>query len=406
VQNDDIILVSKLNQASRPHPRVQGRKLQVFPLNFVDAAEVQKVVTGLLSPVGQIFISQSAPADRKKTQELVVVEDVPESIERVAEYIAQVDQPPRQVMIEAHVLQVELKDEHRHGIDWSYLTTISGQQLALSTQGFTNPLATPGAFFTFDGDKLKVLLEVLKTTTDTKTLASPKVMVANGQEAKIQIGNRFGYFVTTTTQTSTLQNVNFLDTGVVLRVTPQISADNQVLMTVKPEVSSGKISPAGLPETETTQAETSVLLPNEGGMVIGGLIKELDTETQEKVPVLGDLRVVGRLFQKRAVRKQRSEIIIALVPRIAPFTAEVHAGLDVQYERAVTPLLHGALDRYPRPWEPILPDAIDNPRNFRPRRVPDAVRSLGDPQALPIEHYFPAASDELPPWSRPHKRSR
>ena len=97
---------------------------------------------------------------------------------------------------------------------------------------------------------------------DAERGASPRGYRHSGwQDSRIQIGEQLGYLVTTTTQTSTLQNVEFLDVGVVLHVTPIIGDDNQVLMTVKPEVSSGRINPdTGLPEeetTETTEEETA-----------------------------------------------------------------------------------------------------------------------------------------------------
>src|SRR5690606_7175650 len=109
-------------------------------------------------------------------------------------------------------------------------------------------------FLRIEGSHLNALIEAVKSTTDAKTLASPKVAVLNGQQAKIQIGGKLGYLVTTTTQTSTMQNVNFLETGVILSVTPVITDDNQILMHVRPEVSSGRInSDTGLPDSETTE---------------------------------------------------------------------------------------------------------------------------------------------------------
>ncbi|MCH7687512.1 MAG: type II and III secretion system protein, partial [Planctomycetes bacterium] len=190
----------------------------------------------------------------------------------------------------------------------------------MRTQGFTNAAASPSFFLGIDGTDLDALIEALTTTMDAKTLASPKILVLNGQEARIQIGAQLGYLVTTTTQTSTLQQVQFLDVGVVLRVTPQITDDNQVLMTVYPEVSSGQINEiTGLPEEETTEVQTTVMLADGQGMIIGGLIQETDIENQSKIPLLGDLWLVGRLFQRKSVTRQRSEIIIALIPRIVPY---------------------------------------------------------------------------------------
>ncbi len=392
-----IVLVTKVSLDARASPGVQGKVVQVFPLSFVAAADIEAALKGLISPMGQIFITESSPADKRRTQEQVVVEDIPSSLERIAEYIARVDQPPRQVVIEAHVLQVDLKDDTRHGINWQAITRIASSDVTWATQGFANAAANPGSIFQVDGKHLDLLVEALKTTTDTKTLANPRVTVANGQEARIQIGSKLGYFVTTTTQTSTLQNVNFLNTGVLLRVTPQISADNRVLMHVQPEVSSGKISLAGLPETQTTEASTTVLMENGGGIVIGGLIKEFDNETQDKVPILGDVWLLGRLFQRRNYTRQRSEIVIVMVPRIAPYNPDYQAAEQWDVDRSREPLFEDGLHQAPRPWEPRLPDAMRNPRRLKPKRLSGILSNPWRSDPKPLQHYLPTYNEEYAP---------
>jgi Flp pilus assembly secretin CpaC len=395
-QANNIIMVSSVSGKSKTSPQIQDRQVRVFPLNFVDAKDVENVVKELLSPAGKVFTMQTSPKERRSTQETVIVEDMPAYLNRAAEYIATIDVPPRQVMIEVHILQIELDDNCVHGVNLEYLFGAAGNDVVMSTVGFANPAAATASLFTVTGAHFNSVIQALQNTTDSKTLASPKVIVANGQQARIQIGQRFGYFVTTTTQTSTLQNVNFLNTGVVLSVTPQISADNQVLMSVTPEVSTGQIT-NGLPQTETTTTDTTVLLPDGCGMVIGGLIKETDIETQAKVPILGDLRVIGRLFQQRTVTRQRVEIIIALLPRIAPYPPGYEVQHQMELEQAFTPLMQGPLNRAPRPLEAKLPDAYTNPRNLRLNRLPDAVRNLKNPYPLPVEHFFPTAQEEYPP---------
>ena len=81
----------------------------MFELDFASATDVDLAVKGLLSPLGQSFISPSSNVDNRRTKEVLVVEDLPGSLERIEQYIWQVDQPPRQVLIETHVLKVELK---------------------------------------------------------------------------------------------------------------------------------------------------------------------------------------------------------------------------------------------------------------------------------------------------------
>jgi hypothetical protein len=218
----NILIVSSVNKESTTSALMQGLEVRVFPLAYISAEDASAVVTGLLSPVGKAIVTQSSSADKRKTQEQLVVEDLPEYLARVEAYIYATDNAPKQVLIEAHVLRVELSDSTRHGVDFAALLRIAGSETVLSTRGFTSPTASPAFFLSVDGTDFGAILEALKATTDAKTLASPKVLAVNGQEAKIQIGARLGYLVTTTTQTSTLQNVEFLETGIVLNVTPII----------------------------------------------------------------------------------------------------------------------------------------------------------------------------------------
>jgi type II secretory pathway component HofQ len=160
------------------------------------------------------------------------------------------------------------------------------------------------------------LIECIRANTHSRTLASPKVSVVNHQEAKIQIGERLPYAVATTTQTATIQNVQFLDVGIVLTVTPVITADGNILMTVLPKVSGGRITENGFPEEDTTEVSTTVLMKDGSGLVIGGLIRENEGFDYATTPVLGKIPVMGRLFRKRNQVCQRDELIIALVTRI------------------------------------------------------------------------------------------
>lgn len=368
----DIVYVTSSSSVSNLAPETQGRQVRVFPLNYALASDIEPVVRGLLSPVGKIFYTQTSTADNRKTQESLVVEDLPGYVDRVARYLVQADVPPRQVQIEAHILKINLKNDLRHGVNLKYLTEISGKKIQFELRGMANAMAGQAALFTFEGADLKSLVELLQTTTDAKTLASPRVLVVNGQEARIQVGQQLGFKVTTTTQTSTLESVNFLDVGVVLRVTPRIGPRGAVLMHVKPEVSSGAVNPnTGLPEEETTEVETDILVPDGKGIIIGGLIREDVSDVQNKLPILGDVPLIGRLFQHRDDKKDRSEIVIALVPRIVPFDPQYDVQNEAFYERTTTPLLDCEMKRLPRDDGFYMHDAVENPiRLFPLRRLP------------------------------------
>ncbi len=303
---------------------------------------------------------------------------------------------PRQVLIEAHILEVSLRDESSHGVDFAKLASIAGTDVLFASPGFNGKItdlstfaAPPYNIGIFNAGSFSGLIEALQRTTDAKTLASPKVLAINGQEAHVQIGKRLGYYVTTTTQTSTLQSVQFLDTGVVLTVTPRITDDNQILMTVKPEVSDGTVDSLGLPSSTTTEVDTTIMLPDGKGMVIGGLIRENDITRQQKIPVLGSIWGIGKLFRKNSVNRERTEIIIALVPRIVGGPQFDAFQEDSKVQQATTPLLYGPLERYPRPWEPTLPDAIENPRRLDPHRTKELWRHPSTGPSHQLEYYFP-----------------
>lgn len=364
-RNKNILVVSKIAAESRSSPQLRGVVLRVFRLNYISADDVDKVVQSLLSPAGHAVTTVIDSKNTRRTREEIVVEDLPEYVARIESYITEVDRPPRQVLIEAHVLQISLKSDCLHGVNLKEIFDINGTKITLETKGLAKPAANPAFFFGIDSANFHALLEALKVSTDSKTLATPQVLCLNGQHAKIQIGQQLGFLVTTTTQTSTLQNVNFLDVGVVLDVTPTITEEGLVMMQVKPEVSGGQINAAGLPQEDTTEVETTVMLADGHGMIIGGLIKEEDTEVQTKIPYLGDLWLVGRLFQRRSVIRTRNEVIIALVPYIVPHPDDKPAGMDAGLERVQSRLLGPPLERLDRRhWEPDLPDAIRNPKHL------------------------------------------
>jgi type II secretory pathway component HofQ len=367
---NDVIYVTAVAKEGNENFQVQGRMVWVFDLNYIAAEDAEKVITGLLSPVGKVFSRTVDNKNNRRAVEQIVVEDLPPFIRRIEGYLLHADQPPRQVMVEARVLQIKLGRDDKHGINFESIGNVDGTRVILGTQ----LLATgemPGAVFTIEGSRFNNLVDCLVTTTDSKTLASPKLLMINGQESRIQIGRRIGFSTSTTTQTVTVENVQFLDVGVVLNVTPQITADGNIMMRVNPKVSTGEISPVNnLPQEETTELETTIMVADGDGVIIGGLIQESDVKRQSKLPFLGDIWLVGRLFQRNTVTRERSEVVVALLPRIV--TPNIYCSPEElsELQRSYTPVLTPELKSAKRP-EPTLRDAIDNPswpRRARSRR--------------------------------------
>ena len=358
IVQSNVLIVSKMSKDQSIHPSLQGKEIRVFDLNYTSGVEVLRVVSNLLSPVGSAYINEARPDNTRQTHEQIIVEDVPTYMYRIQDYLAQCDTPPRQVRVEAHILQVTLRDNCRHGVDFDQLLRMANSNVQLQSTGFLSN-STPATLLRINGTDLTSVVDLLKSTTDAKTLASPKVTVLNGQKSRMQVGGEIGYLLTTTTQTSSLQSVNFLEFGVILTVTPVITQEGNILMQVLPQVSTGRINAAtNLPESETTEIETTVMLRDGEAMILGGLIKETDTESQSKVPILGDMWMIGRLFQRRSVLLERNEVIITLLPRIVSECGPLDGQEQCQIDQGTTPLMHGPLLRNNRTqWEPQLPDA-------------------------------------------------
>jgi type IV pilus assembly protein PilQ len=366
-RHNNIVTISMANPERKLAPNVQGKAIQVFNLNYALGEDLNQVIVGLLSPIGKSYVIKISNDEQRAAREQLIVEDLPPYIERIAHYISQADIAPRQVVVEAHILQVTLKDSNKHGVNFNQLARISNSRVNIRTIGFATETA-PVAAIQIQGSDLEGWLECLKSTNDTKTLASPRVAVLNGQEAKITVGGKLGYLMTTSTQTAALQSVSFLDFGVIMTVLPIITEDRRILLKVSPTVSTARINPTSkLPDSESTEVSTNVMLRDGQAIVIGGLIKEEKNDSQSKIPYLGDIPLLGRLFRASSLTKERNEIIIALLPRIVqPGDCECWEA-DQHVVQASTPLMDRNLNLVDRSsWEGVIPGAAETKKRWWP----------------------------------------
>jgi type II secretory pathway component GspD/PulD (secretin) len=421
VKRGNIILITSVADSVNLPADVQGRQIQVFDLDFASATVVKETIDGFLSPIGKASVTKSDHANNRLTQERVVVEDLPASLARIAEYIAQVDQPPRQVLIEAHVLDVKLNDTNNCGVDLSALglnnvLDTTGAVVAkvpkLAINGFASATQSPAFVATLGSQQLGAVIEILEETTDAKTLGSPKLLVLNEQEARIQVGETLYFKQITTTTTSSQQGAGSVEAGTILRIIPRITRDNRVLLRVSPEVSTpdGQGSDGLPPNILKTTLETDVMLNDNEGMVIGGLINERDSTDQKKIPYLGNVKGIGFLFRHSEVIKERHEIIVTLLTRIQPYDCKYQAYEQGELVRAGVPLLHGPLCRTDRPWDPILPDGkrvaypLIPPKHTMPPtgyfhdEMPDYVIP---PDPLPVQHFCAEGQECAPGGPQP-----
>jgi hypothetical protein len=167
-----------------------------------------------------------------------------------------------------------------------------------------------------------------------------------------------------------------------------------------PKVSTGQVvADTGLPAERTAETETDVLLDNGQGMVIGGLIQEKDSNVQSKLPFFGDIPYLGVLFQKRQVIKSRTEIIVALQPHVLPYCPIEQLRNDADFIRSTEPLTERGIHRYPRPYEPRVPDTVyyhKHKHKWDDWWAPeDIVNNFGPPQC-DVPGIYDREFEELP----------
>jgi general secretion pathway protein D len=174
-------------------------------------------------------------------------------------------------------------------------------------------------------NKLKTLINLMAAEGKVNILASPHIMAANNQEARIMIGEEVPILTSTSTplisQTTSFQTstVQYRSTGIILTVKPQINAKGLVTLEIAQEVSDAKSTTTGVGGTPTftvRQAHTSLITADNQTVVLGGLIREDNTVTQAGIPGLRKMPLLGPLFGSQGVSKQRTELLVLITPHI------------------------------------------------------------------------------------------
>ncbi len=294
---------------------------EVFDLSYADAKGVaEKLAESLTVNVGRV------KHDERSNR--IVVTDTKAKLEQIRQIIAAFDIKEKQVLIEAKIMQIVLSDQHKMGVDWEAI--VSDYHTLTLTNDFDILTSTDKkgrlSVGSLSSDDYSFLLEALETVGDTKILSSPSITAVNNKEARILVGSTQPYVTTTTTTpasgpTTTAETVNFIEVGVKLYVTPTVHDDNFVTMKIKPEVSSvtSNLTTSEnntIPIVETSEAETTVTVKDNVTIVIGGLIKEENLTTMRKIPLLGDIPVLGFAFRNHDSLVRKTELVIFLTPKI------------------------------------------------------------------------------------------
>jgi len=332
------------------------REARVFTLQYLSAKDATEFIKPLLSEGGTVvargevapgFIptSEDGGADDYAFTTKVVVNDFPENVSAVATLLTELDVPPRQVRVEATILRTTVDEANAYGLDFAAIGSIDFAQVTKPLAAFDNLLdgtlkpdnAQVGIIDNYPvndrpptlkigiiTNDVAIFLRVLDEVTDATVLARPTVTALNRQRAQVLIGEKVAYLSTTQTQTSTTQDVKFLDTGIKLTFRPFISPDGQIRMELHPSVSNARLvdlkvpggGEATVPNEFTQELRTNVRVKSGQTIVLGGLFREDTTINRRMVPWLSDIPILGAVFGGQADRVKREEIIFLLTPTV------------------------------------------------------------------------------------------
>lgn len=288
--------------------------------------ELEKQIKTLMSEEGRLVVNRLSGT--------IQITDRYQRVDEIEDFLKNVHQALyRQVEIEVRIYEVALDDQYSLGIDWSRIN-FDGTNGAIALAniitapfgGFMAKAATTTISFedgSFDG-----VLQALEEQGEVRVISQPRVVTMNNQPALIKVATDTPFFTSTIAQGTAgsgnivTEQARSVTVGLVLSVTPQISEDGWIMLDVTPilsrlrDIVTSPQKTATAPVLDVKQSSGLVRLKDGEMVIIGGLIQEESSETERKVPLLGDIPYLGRLFKGTYTAKRKSELVIFISPKV------------------------------------------------------------------------------------------
>ncbi|MEO6162897.1 MAG: secretin N-terminal domain-containing protein, partial [Candidatus Binatia bacterium] len=325
---------------------------------------------GVPRPAGQAQPGQQQQQQQQQQEQLRIVADpatnsliiygTVQEYQNVKNILKELDAIPRQVLIEAMILQIDLRDSEDFGVDYE-LFRKSRQTIFGQTFGSSAAITTLGKLFpaspAFAGvaglsaiagdDRVSAMIRAAATNSRIKIISSPSVIASDNKPARIQVGSEEPIPTTTQRQVSdstlglstSTTNVKYRNTGRILTIIPQVNSRGLVNLQIKAEVSARgddvTVGQDKFPAFNTQDAETTAVVQDGETLVIGGLIGERKSKGRSGIPYLMDIPVIGRFFGTTSDSTDRTELIMLITPRVIRnrdeaklVTADFKSGLE------------------------------------------------------------------------------
>lgn len=253
----------------------------------------------------------------------ILIEASAADYRRVARVIGSLDVIPNQVLIEAMIAEVTLKDELRFGLRWFLSNRNSGNTFTDDISGSIGSVF-PGFSYALRAANISATLTALNQITDVNVISSPSLTVADNKTAALQVGDQVP--ITTQSAVSVLtpgapvvNSVSYKDTGVILSITPRISESGTVMLDIEQEVSTVSettSSSINSPTISQRRVKTTVVVNDGEAFALGGLIQDKRTKTRSQIPVLGDIPIFGNALRMKDDLIGKTELVIMIAPHV------------------------------------------------------------------------------------------
>jgi type IV pilus assembly protein PilQ len=309
---------------------------KVFKLNYRDAYDLIQPISSLLTIKGKVEVFQDVKSEKPEEQraEILIVSDVAENVDKISMVIDEVDVQQSQILIEVRLIETILGESQKLGFNWpkkfgaklsGAVPPLSGSSAEGSTTGLLGFTEFPLTSESFElgiltVDELSIALDLLEEDTDSKLVSNPKISTLNKKKAKIRIGTTVPIAEVNRGAAGDIITYKEKNIDVVLEVTPRIQPDNKIFLEVHTQIEEivgyTGIDDARQPITSMREVITNVIVNSEETIIIGGMVKESKQQTISKVWLLGDIPLLGYLFQSKVEETLKTDLLIFITPKI------------------------------------------------------------------------------------------
>lgn len=292
-------------------------QLDFYDCEFAQAKDLAGVVSKVATPViGIVF------ADERTNT--IIYRDTPLQIAVLQRMLQKLDKPTRQVYIKGAIAEVSMTRDHERGVQWFTRFTRRGKDRAVAGTNFSVLSALPidldfpdisaGLGVGIINMDIDVAIGLLSKSSDLNLLSSPYLITLDNQEAVIEVGDQIPY---PKLNEFGVTSYEFKDATIRLKLLPHINNDSTITVFLEPQANFQQgFTPDDIPIIAKRSAQTQVVVKNGRTVVLGGLMRESDVTTENRVPILGSIPFLGELFKATKTTKLKTELVVMLTPKI------------------------------------------------------------------------------------------